>query len=184
MAGRRGGKPRGGAKATLIAVTLVGMVFAALPTATLFFVGMAPSLVAFIVDTTPGRYLTRCVAGMNLAGLAPFMHQLWMKDHSMSLAMKIVTDVYAWLAIYGASAIGWLLFMGLPGAVAMFRSLNGKRRIYMLREKQKQLINEWGDSILPASEAKGEKDLEEAEKVDNTAARALDDALRAERAAG
>ena len=165
----KGAKKRGGRKPMLIA-------------ATLFFIGMVPTLVAFIVDTTPGRYLTRCVAGMNLAGLSPFMHHLWMTDHSMSTAMKTVTNVRAWFTFYGASALGWLLFLGLPGAVAMFRTLNGKRRIYMLREKQKQLINEWGDSILPASEQNEGKE-KEAEKTDNKAAAALDEALEAERAA-
>ena len=42
---------------------------------------------------------------------------------------------------------------GLPGAVAMFRALNAKRRIYALREKQKDLISEWGECILPAGAA-------------------------------
>ena len=58
-------------------------------------------------------------------------------------------------AMYGAAAMGWMLFLGLPGAVAMFRALNAKRRIYMLRERQKDLINEWGDCILPGAEKPG-----------------------------
>jgi hypothetical protein len=183
MAKRTAARKRRLGSPTLIAVTLVGTVFAALPTATLLFVGMAPTLVAFIVDMTPGRYLTRCVAGMNLAGLAPFLHNLWMKGHTMSLAMNIVTDVFAWFAIYGASALGWLLFLGLPGAVAMVRTLNGRRRIYMLREKQKQLINEWGDSILPGGEAKEEKAADKpADEASSRAAAALDSAIRAEKA--
>jgi hypothetical protein len=45
-----------------------------------------------------------------------------------------------------------LLFIGLPGAVAMFRALNAKRRIYFLREKQKELILEWNECLLPAGE--------------------------------
>jgi hypothetical protein len=164
----------------LIAVMLVGLIFAGLPTATLLFVGMAPTLVALIVDVTPGRYLARCVAGMNFAGLVPFLHQLWSRGHTMSLALDIVTDVFAWFIIYGASAIGWLLFFGLPGAVSMARVLNGKRRIYMLREKQKLLINEWGDSILAPAEAKEAAKPEE-RKSRSQAAAALDEAIRAER---
>jgi len=82
--------------------------------------------------------------------------------------MKVVTDVYAWLLMYGAASMGWLLFLGLPGAVAMFRALNAKRRIYVLREKQKDLINEWGDCILPASETQGDG-KPGAEKVQATA---------------
>jgi len=167
----------------MLAVGLLALIFAALPTATLLFVGMVPTLVAFIVDMTPGRYLARCVAGMNLAGLAPFLHHLWARGHTMTLALDIVTDVFAWFAIYGASALGWLLFLGLPGAVSMFRMLNGKRRTYMLREKQKQLVNEWGDSILPA-EAKAAKESAAEPEVRSGAAVALDEAIRAERGRG
>lgn len=180
----RGGTRRRRGSPILLALMLVGLIFAALPTATLLVVGMVPTLVALIVDVTPGRYLARCVAGMNFAGLTPFLHQLWSRGHTMSLALDIVTDVFAWFAIYGASAIGWLLFLGLPGAVSMARMLNGKRRIYMLREKQKLLINEWGDSILPAAEGKqATEDAADAQKKPRSqAAAALDDAIRAERA--
>ena len=65
-----------------------------------------------------------------------------------------MSDVFGLFVIYSAAGLGWLLFLGLPGAVAMFRSLNAKRRIYVLREKQKDLIGEWGECILPAGEAK------------------------------
>ena len=68
-------------------------------------------------------------------------------------SFALVTDPYAWLYMYSAAAVGWLLFLGFPGVVAMLRVLNAKRRIYLLREQQKNLINEWGDSILPAAEA-------------------------------
>jgi hypothetical protein len=117
---------------------------------------MAPTLGAFIGDTTPGRYLTKCVAGLNFAGVFPFLYQLWTTSNDMTTAIATVTDMYAWLVMYSASAIGWLLFLGLPGGVSVFRSLSAKRRIYVLQEQQKDLINEWGESILPAlDKAKG-----------------------------
>jgi hypothetical protein len=155
MAGRQK-KPRS-AKVLMISVAVLGLLLAALPTALVITVGLIPTLVALIVDLTPGRYLTRCVAGLNVAGLAPFIHKLWLGGHTMSAALAIVTDAYAWLVIYAAAAIGWLLFLGLPGAVAIFRQLNAKRRIYILRERQRTLLNEWGDSILTA-EAKRERE--------------------------
>lgn len=149
-------KPRrpSGAKVLAISVMTVALLFSALPTAMLLAVGLAPTLVAFIVDMSPGRYLMRSVAGLNIAAVVPFLHKLWVGGHTMSLAVSIATDVYAWLVIYSAAAVGWLLFLGLPGAVAVFRQLSAKRRVYMLRERQKTLIAEWGDSILPAGEGK------------------------------
>lgn len=76
----------------------------------------------------------------------------------MATAIKIVTDVYSWFFVYSAAGMGRLLFLGLPGAVAMFRALNAKRYIYFLREKQKDLILEWGECVLPAGYKAGEND--------------------------
>lgn len=148
-------------KPLLIAIGALGLLLLALPTTMVLAVGMAPTMTAFLGDRTPGRFLTKCVAGMNFAGVIPSLYNLWITGHDLSTAMKVVTDVYAWLLMYGAAGMGWLLFLGLPGAVAMFRALNAKRRIYVLREKQKDLINEWGDCILPASETQGSGDNKE-----------------------
>src|SRR5690606_6801492 len=137
----KGGKPLAIATGALV------MLFAALPTTTLLAVGMAPTRGAFIGDTTRGRYLTKCVAGRNFAGVMPFLYKLWTTSHDMSTAIGLVTDLYVWLSMYSAAALGWLLFLGCPGMVATFRALNARRRIYMLREQQKSLINEWGESI-------------------------------------
>lgn len=155
-------KRRGAGKPLAIAIGALVLLFAALPTATLLAIGMAPTLAAFISDMTPGRYLTKCVAGMIFAGLSPFLHKLWFTSHDLNSAIAIVSDVFGLFVIYSAAGLGWLLFLGLPGAVAMFRSLNAKRRIYGLREKQKDLIDEWGESILPAGESKAAEAAEPA----------------------
>lgn len=143
-------KKPSGTKVLLISIAVLALLLGALPTAMLLAVGLAPTMVALIVDLTPGRYLTRCVGGLNAAGLVPFIHKLWMGGHTMALSFSIITDMYAWLVIYSASSIGWLLFLGLPGAVTVFRQLNARRRIYFLREKQRTLLEEWGDSVMPA----------------------------------
>ena len=157
-------------KPLVIAMGALGLLLLALPTTMVLAIGMAPTMTAFIGDRTPGRFLTKCVAGMNFAGVIPSLYHLWSTGHDLSTAMKVITDVYAWLLMYGAAAMGWALFMGLPGAVAMFRALNAKRRIYVLTEKQKDLINEWGDCILPASETQGAGDgKKEPEKAEAAA---------------
>jgi len=149
-------KRRGAGKPLAIAIGVLVLLFAALPTATLLAIGLAPTLAAFITDMTPGRYLAKCVAGMNFAGLSPFLHKLWFTSHDLTTAIGIVSDVFGLFVIYSAAGLGWLLFLGLPGAVAMFRSLNAARRINALREKQKELIGEWGECILPAGSPKGD----------------------------
>ncbi len=137
------------AKPLFMAIGALGLLLLALPTTMVLAIGMAPTLGAFFADKTPGHYLTKCVAGMNFAGVVPSLYYLWITGHNLKTANGIVTDLYTWLLMYSAGAMGWLLFLGLPGAVAVFRSLNATRRIYVLREQQKLLINEWGDCILP-----------------------------------
>ena len=146
-----------GIKAVIYLFLFLGIVISALPTALVLTVGLVPTVVALIVDMMPGRYLTRCVVGLNIAGISPFMHKLWTGGNDMTTAVGIVTDPVAWLVIYGAAAMGWLLFMGFPGTVAVFQTLNAKRRIYAMQEKQKLLLEEWGDSIRsPAEIAKND----------------------------
>ncbi len=141
------------------------LLFAALPTATVLAIGMAPTLAALIVDVTPGRYLAKCVAGMNFAGVVPFLHRLWSTGHDLHGALETVTDIFVIFIMYASAGLGWLLFFGFPSAVATCRSLNAKRRIYFLREKQKTLLEEWGECILPPGMAvdgqdAGDKDFD------------------------
>lgn len=162
-------------KPVFIATVALVVLLAALPTALLLVIGFAPTLGARIGDTAPGKYLTKCVFWMNLAGVAPFLFELWGRGNDMATAIAIVTDMFAWLLMYGAAGMGWLLFLGLPGAVAMSRSLNAKRRIYVLRERQKELINEWGEVILPAGQRTRTADDGQARSEDGNASRDASD---------
>jgi hypothetical protein len=149
-------------KPLLIATILLIVLFAALPTALLLVIGFAPTLGARIGDTQRGKHLTKCVAWMNLAGVSPFLVDLWARGHDMATAMAIVTDMFAWLLMYSAAGMGWLMYLGLPGLVSVFRSLNASRRVYVLRERQKELINEWGEVILPAGQRTRTENSEQA----------------------
>lgn len=90
------------------------LLFAALPTATVLAIGMAPTLAALIVDVTPGRYLAKCVAGMNFAGVVPFLHRLWSTGHDLHGALETVTDIFVIFIMYASAGLGWLLFSVFP----------------------------------------------------------------------
>ena len=94
-------KPRKPPNKTLvmfILCCLLGFVVAALPTVIVLCIGMVPTVVACIIDLTPGRYAARCVAGVNIAGVVPFLDRLWSSTNDMAAAVGIATDVFAWLA--------------------------------------------------------------------------------------
>ena len=122
-------------------------IIAALPSVIILVVGMIPTIVAYIIDLTPGRYAARCVAGLNIAGVVPFLNRLWGSTNDMAAAVNIVTDVYAWLAFYAASGVGWLLFSSLPGIVASFKTYSARRHANALRGRLEELKEEWGDEV-------------------------------------
>ena len=145
-------------------------IVAALPTVIVLLVGMIPTLVAYIIDLTPGRYAARCVAGLNIAGVVPFLNRLWASTNDLPAAIAVVTDVYAWLAFYTASGIGWLLFVSLPGFVASFKTYSAKRSANALRERLEVLGEEWGSEVTGNTvNDQKEKDSEEPAAEDPSA---------------
>lgn len=146
---RRGAIPAGGS-VMLTTLTLVAALFLALPTALLLLIGMVPTVVACIIDLTPGRYACRCVGGLNFAGTSPFVLKLWAGSHTVPQAMSIVADPFSLLAMYSAAAVGWMIFHGVPGVVAAVRSFNARRTVEMLHDRQRQLVEEWGRPVTGA----------------------------------
>jgi len=147
------GKPakagKGGGMKMLVALPLLaGLVVVALPTTIIVAVGIVPTLAARITDITPGRYATRCVGAMNLAGIAPFLRRLWSGENDLATALQTIADPYTWLIAYGAAAIGWLLFMSVPNAIAMFKALETEITVKRLRSRQEELVAEWGPGIV------------------------------------
>jgi hypothetical protein len=142
--------PRRGPSKALVMMIICGVfgfIIAALPTVIVLCVGMVPTIVAFIIDLTPGRYAARCVAGVNIAGVVPFMDRLWGSTNDLPAAVGIATDVYAWLAFYAAAGVGWLLFLGLPGLVASYKTFSARRKANALRERLYELKREWGSEV-------------------------------------
>ncbi|MGB0630798.1 MAG: hypothetical protein ACPGRZ_08885 [Alphaproteobacteria bacterium] len=144
---KAGGKRPGKTTAIMIVCGVLGFIVAALPTVVVILVGMIPTIVAYIIDLTPGRYAARCVAGLNIAGVVPFLNRLWSSTNDLPGAIAVVTDVYAWLAFYLASGVGWALFISLPSFVASYKTYSAKRKANALRERLDELVREWGEDI-------------------------------------
>jgi len=148
-AARSRGKPAGG-MVLLTTLSLCAAVVIAFPTVILLAVGMVPTVVAYIVDLSPGRYACRCVAPLNLAGVFPYLMKLWNSGHTISGAFKIAADPTAWLVMFAAAGLGWLMFTGVPGVAAAVQSFNAKRTVESLKERQRALVEEWGKSVTGA----------------------------------
>ena len=132
----------------MLAVIGIALAFAvALSSILLLIVGMAPTLVALGLDRGATRCTGRSVGMLNFCGVAPYVGQLWIGDHSLDGLGAILLDANAWLFMYGSAGLGWLLCYSMPSAVAMYLSVRDGRRAQQLRSRQKVLIKEWGAAV-------------------------------------
>lgn len=130
-----------------VSACMVGLLIFALPTVFLFFFGMLPTFVAYIIDRTKEKYATFCVASMNFCGLYPYLMDLWLESHTIVAATKIMADVFALVIIYGAAALGWVIYTTVPPVVSSFLSVIAQQRVATLRLQQRKLIEEWGEAV-------------------------------------
>jgi hypothetical protein len=141
-----------------LSVGFVVMVIMSLPSVMLILFGLLPTFVAFIIDRTPKKNAALCVGGINLCGVLPYMIDLWTGDNSMDGAIRILTDVFSLVVMYGASAFGWMIFQSLPPIVAAFITVLAQSRVSSLRSVQRKLIEEWGDDVATPQEVLGMRD--------------------------
>ncbi|MBL6932116.1 MAG: hypothetical protein ISR45_04140 [Rhodospirillales bacterium] len=149
-------KPKGNFKQgqlTLwLSVGFVVMVILSLPSVMLIFFGMLPTTVSAIIDRSAKKHAAFCVGGINICGVFPYLMELWTGDNSMEGAMRILTDVFSLIVMYGAASFGWMIYQSLPPIVATFLTVIAQSRVSSLRSVQRQLIEDWGDDVATPQE--------------------------------
>jgi|GEM_PF-2334313 len=133
-------------KVGLVLMFAIGL-FLFLPTVLLITVAMLPTAVALVVDRSSSRSGWLCVGGMNFAGLAPSLFELWFEGHTLEHAFGIMGNVFNFLTIFGAAALGWVIFQTMPQIVAGFMQMTSERRITNLKAQQQQLVEDWGPEV-------------------------------------
>jgi hypothetical protein len=136
---------KGPSPATVWAVIVLGLALVfALPTLLVVAIGMVPAMVAVFIDQSPKKHFGICVAGLNFAGVAPFLAELWGGHNGVGTALKIIGNVYAWFVMYGAAGVGWVLYLFLPAVVAGFLAIRAETRLAELAKMRARLAGEWG----------------------------------------
>ncbi|TQV81758.1 hypothetical protein [Denitrobaculum tricleocarpae] len=118
-----------------------------LPTCLLLLVLMLPTMVAFIVDGTPGRKFVITVGMMNLAGTVPAVVDLWGHGQTFQASFEGMSNVFAWAGALMASGVGWLIYWVMPPIIANYQGIASRAQVLSLRAKQKKLIAAWGDEV-------------------------------------
>lgn len=165
-------KKKGGLKekVTLAFLIVMGVIFKS--TAVILIVGMLPTIVAAIIDTSKEKLKALTVGAMNLAGCFPFVLEVWITgDNDVSSALSKVLEPRTFVTIYLAAAIGYLIDWSMSGIVAQIMYQKGQGRLKEIDKIQKSLIERWGQEV------KGEMQLDEyGFPVDKEGANALETA--------
>ena len=139
--------PMGSGQLILWAMGLVGIMFVFTGSFLLLLVGMAPTLVAYLIDRTPKKFAAWCVGGMNFAGVLPSMLTYWDKGESVRKSISVAFNPFDLTVMYGAAAFGWMLYQSIPPVVAAMIAVSAQHRIAKLRARQRELIKEWGEAL-------------------------------------
>ena len=128
----------------ILLLALAGLLVFTLPTVLILCVGMLPTFAAYITDRRREKYTALCVGSMNFVGVVPFLATLWTEDHSFDMAFTILGDPFGWLMMLGSAGIGWAIYFVAPSIVAMFMAARIEQRIERLKERQTELVEDWG----------------------------------------
>ena len=135
-----------------LSIGFVALIILSLPSVVIIFFGMLPTIVAFIIDRSKRRYASFCVGGINFCGVFPYLMDLWGHSNTMDMSIRILTDVFSLVIMYGAASFGWMLYITLPPVIAAFLSVIAQHKLSALRASQRQLIEEWGEDVSTTQE--------------------------------
>jgi hypothetical protein len=144
--GRTAGSQGQWTAAILLAAVII---VTALPLCVLFAAGMPPTAAAALVDRHGRRDLTAAVALLNLAGMVVPVLTLVRDGLSMAAALQVLSDPRAWLIMYSAAGVGWVLHAAMPVLARVIIDRRAAREERRLARRAEQLVEEWGTDIRP-----------------------------------
>ena len=144
-------KKGGGSVKVVVFMTILGCLAPfGLPTL-LVCMGLLPTFVALFSETDGRGSGVAAIGYMNLAGVLPFLVDLWQKGQTMDVAMAIVRDPTSWVVMLGAAGVGHLILYAIPQAVVSFVYNRQQARLKDLRDAVKELESIWGPEVATAA---------------------------------
>jgi hypothetical protein len=128
-----------------ICMLLLGVMFSAM--AVIMIVGMIPTIVSAIVDSTKGKMRTVTVGAVNFAGCTPFLVEIFKKGNSMETAISYILEPRTIVVMYMAAGMGYLIDWAMTGIVSSVMVQRAKRRLKDVQKQQKDLVDRWGMEV-------------------------------------
>lgn len=152
MAEKNKGKTRprqgGGSGLWIGLVAFVAAVVLVPAVAALLIVGLAPTIVSWLANTSPNRKSqVTAVLVFNLAGIMPFMGKVMRSPRGLDTVMDITGNVFSWLVMYGAAAAAMLVLLLAPHVAAAMLQMMAHERLKNIATGQARLVDEWGEEV-------------------------------------
>ncbi|WP_420549145.1 hypothetical protein [Curvivirga sp.] len=129
-----------------IAMPVTSLIF--FSTAIVIAGGMIPTGVAYFVDKSEGKYATRTVGYMNIAGAIYVCMDMWSSgDNTVERALTLLSDPLNWLIMFGTAGAGWIIYFMLPPVVFSYLHAYSLIRNKKIKEQQDALVKEWGEVV-------------------------------------
>ena len=140
----RKGKKIGKLRALVYVIGVILMTVVLKFAVLLLLIGMLPAFVARYVDSSDDCNNSRVISYCNLAGVLPFIAELFKKGISSEAVSNTMLTPHVWLVMYGAAAFGWALVWFFPQAVYFVLDIAQNSTIAKLNTRQQQIVDEWG----------------------------------------
>ncbi len=133
----------------LLGLVLLGPIIPfGLPTLLLVAVGLTPTWLALVMDRGDSKKLSTITVGFsNFAGLVPFVAHLWRHGQTFEVCRELLQDPLTWFMIVGGGTFGIFLLYTVPSVVKVIERLRCERRMALIREAQKAVIDVWGNEV-------------------------------------
>lgn len=118
----------------------------------LVLLGLLPTFVALYADTTNEGFHARVVGLCNMAGVLPFLGELWVAGITADSVTATIGTPHVWLVMYGAAAFGWGVVWFFPQAMEMTLGIVNRNGIHKLQKRQQEIVDEWGIEVEKTSQ--------------------------------
>lgn len=134
-------------KRSILVISLLGCSLVFLASTLLLLVGMAPTIVAALVDKSKERLKAVTVGCVNLGFCFPYWLDLVTSEHTPERALKIL-EPKAVIIMYMGAAVGYFIeWVCVTISISMTQQKNQKR-LLTIKDDQQKLKERWGVEVM------------------------------------
>lgn len=134
-------------KARLLVVFLLIVGAAFLPITLVLFVGMLPSLIAFMVDMTRSKSLALTVTLMNFISCFPFLMDVAAGPMDLTIAYQTLMEPINVVIMFAGAGAGYFLDWSMAGMSNVIMISRARNRLNHIEKRHDELIRRWGKEV-------------------------------------